>query len=91
MRHLYFSIDTEGLTNNHLHIYKRNYEVSKDGKSKTTFEPVDLADFIITDRTLSISEQLQGLNSDTIKHSKDVTPKQLHNIIFFEMLKAFRR
>lgn len=86
MNYIKFSIDANGLYNNGLHVYKRT---NNKGSTSSVLLPAGSADFVITDAPLSASEQL---NADNIlKASKDITPKQLNNIIFFEQLKAFRR
>lgn len=91
MKYITLNFDVEGLLNNRLYVYKVQHNYSKDAGHTTELVPIDIggADFVIADRQLSTSEVLT--HEKTLADSNNVTPKQLHNILFFEMLKAFRR
>ena len=89
MNYIRCGIDANGLYNNGLHVYEHKIDISNGVKTET-LAPVDWNKyFIITDAPLGTAEQLRA--RETLNASKDITPKQLNNIIFFEQLKAFRR
>lgn len=90
MNYIECSIDANGLYNNGLHVYEHKIDISKDGVKTETLTPVDWNKyFVITDAPLDTIAKLKA--RETLNASKDITPKQLNNIIFFEQLKAFRR
>lgn len=80
MKYINLCIDTEGLRKNGLHVYQRD----GDGIKK-----VDAPQFIITNGRADLASDF--VNPFSAFLTKDITPKQYNNIVFFETLKAFRR
>ena len=82
MKYISLSLDVEGLENNKLYVYAR-------AKDKLKRVNICGADFVITDKELKDTEPLDAVTRNA--KNKNATPPQLHNILFFETLKAFRR